>query len=196
MKDIARLQFANNDAVGMVRSLHALERMVQVRVKFLPDRFDALDAFLGKNVPKLAASQFKALHVFGRSSTRIGCEREIKRIKHGEKAFQQLLEAAAALMMAFFLDAPAIVFIIGLAADQRVHQLLLFNEKLLNLVGELQIGRAGRIGDGGIRNGGGSGSSLGVPHGLVFFVTHESFDSSEGSEKNWAMKATAVMTRS
>src|SRR5208282_3230105 len=50
-------------------------------------------------------------------------------------AYAESSDAARAVLMAFLLNALAVVFEIGLSPDERFHQLLFFGQELVNLFG-------------------------------------------------------------
>src|ERR1700735_2398507 len=103
MKPVTALHFAQDGPVGMLRRLHALDSMVKMRIKLLAHGFDARKALLCERLPELAPDQFEALAVFGGGCIVLAGQRSVKRVEHGKNVFDQQLDAAVAVLLAFFL---------------------------------------------------------------------------------------------
>ena len=105
-----------------------------------------------------------------------------------------------ALLMPFLFDALAIILEIRLAADEHIRQFLLLGHGAPRIC-SASAGLRGRAGDGLRRRFGRVVAALlrilvPIFPGLFVVGGHESRFSSESSEKNCAIKATAVITRS
>lgn len=105
-----------------------------------------------------------------------------------------------AILLALFFDALAVILKIGLAALKGVEELLFFGAQRLQLIGNgsgfAPIARRISRDRLGFKIGDEERFAGFVFRILIFMVAQEFRVSSTCSEKNWAMKATAVMTRS
>src|SRR5207249_11943774 len=63
VKNIARLEYLKNGAVFVLRRFRAVHGLMEVRVKGLADRVNALDAEPGNVVEKLLVDELKALAI-------------------------------------------------------------------------------------------------------------------------------------
>jgi hypothetical protein len=136
MKHVAGLHFADHGPVAMLGRFDALDRMMKMRVEFLADGFDPRETLLRKCVPELASDEFEAFEIFGGTGISLRGESAIKSVKHGKKVFDQYLDTAMPVVVAFSLNALPIVLEVSLSSNQRIEQLLLFGLELLNLFGK------------------------------------------------------------
>ena len=192
VKHITGLHFADHDPVRMFGGFHALNRVMIVRIELLPHRIDSNKPLLRQRFPELPPDQLEAPVIVGVRRIAGNRESPIEGIEHRKQAVDERLDAAMTFLMALLLHALAEILEIRLAADECIHQLLLFGEEFPKFI------RRRRIDE--LRNRLGSllvirGRQVRI-HILAFVFAHGFFVSSEFSEKNCAMKATAVITRS
>ena len=64
VEHIARLHFADHRAFRLLRRRHILNRVVQMRIERLPHRFNRLQPLLRQRVPQLRANQLESLAIF------------------------------------------------------------------------------------------------------------------------------------
>ena len=121
-------------------------------------------------------------------------ESTVECIQDRKNLFDNHFDAAMTVLLALSLDALAVVIKIRLTADKRVHQLLFVGQELGDLIGDRLSGWAcGAVVFDGVSAGGRILVAIFV---VLLAFAHGFFGSSEFSEKNCAMNATAVITRS
>jgi len=197
VKHVTRLQFSDHNPVGVLGGLNPRNRVMEMRIEVLSHRLDAHEALLRQRLPKLPPNQFEPFAIFDVRGIGRVRQRTIESIEHRKQVFDDRFCGAMAVVMALLFDSLAIVLEIRLAPDKRFRQLLLFSLKLLNLLGEsspvslghptiaFRCGRIDRL------------YSFRVSFLLLMAVRrHEIQFPVWSSEKNCAIKATAVITRS
>jgi hypothetical protein len=199
MKHVAGLQFSNHRSVRKFRSFDALDGVMKMRIEMFAGGFDALQPLFRERVPELAMDELETLALFRERRAVHGGKSSFKSIENGQKLLDEYFHAAMAVLLALFFDALAVVLEIGLAAHERIEQLLLFGLELLDLLGERNVTGGELRGFRVRRCCGGCGRVRDTWLGTFFFFVmrwQECQLPSWFSEKNWAMKATAVITRS
>src|ERR1700693_5154303 len=136
VKYVAVLEDLDDGAVGIVRSFHALDGLVEMRIEGSALRSDALDPVLGQGVPQLPINNFQALAVFLIRRIIMSFKSTVEGIEHRKELADQPADAAAVLFLALALDAFAVILETGLAPDQRLHQLVLFGFEARQLRGQ------------------------------------------------------------
>src|SRR5579875_490868 len=135
VKQISGLQLANDDPVGVFAGFDPFDGVMEVRIKFLIQRLDADEPLLGESLPELPPNQLETFAVFEIRRVARLRKRAVESVQHRKQTLDQRFGGALALLHALFFHALPEVFKIGLAADQRIHQLFLFSLQLLHRIG-------------------------------------------------------------
>ena len=136
VKNVTGLQFFENGVVGLIRGFDALDSVMKVRVEALAFGFDFLQALLREHVEHLLANQLEAGAKFVMLGVTMRGNGAVEAVKHGEQMFHERFGAAVAFLMAFPVDALAVIVEIGLQPNQRVLQVNFLSGELFEFVAD------------------------------------------------------------
>lgn len=212
VKNVAGLQFTDDRVVRVAGSFDALDGVMEIGVEGFAFGIDFLQAVPGKSVEELLANELKAFAVFVVRGAAMRSDGAVESVENGKQAFDDDFSAAMALLAALAFDALAIIFEVGLEADERVFEIGFFGGELFEFIADdFFDGRAfeksGFVCAGvcvrrrvlRIRiflSGAGGARMLVMRFFGIAVTAHDSFSLSNSSEKNWDISATTVMTRS
>ena len=82
MKRVARLELINHGAVRIVVRRYVFHGMVNVRIEFFADLFDAMHSLLCEQIPELFPNQLKTLAIVLIGGVIMGGECSIETVQH------------------------------------------------------------------------------------------------------------------
>jgi len=133
VKFVTGSEFGEDRAVGMVVRFDALDRLMQVRIELLALGFDALQPELGKSGPEAAIDKVEAFAEFFVTGVAMGFEGALEIVENGQDGLNGVADGAMMFGGTVALDTFAVVFEIGLEADERIEQVVAFRAERIEI---------------------------------------------------------------
>ena len=124
VKDVSGLINLEDCAFLGVIGLRALDRLMKMRIEALTDRLDALHAEFGEIIDELLVNQLETFAVIVVRRFAVSGKRVFETVDDGYQSFDDARGGTFRIFGAFLLDALAIIFKVGLAAQQRLPKIL------------------------------------------------------------------------
>jgi hypothetical protein len=166
VKYVSRLKDLQDRAVLVLDGFGAVHRLVEMRIEGLAKRVDALDPEAREVIDELLVDQLEAFTIIFVLGFAMSRQSMLETVDNGDESFDDAGGMALGVFGALFFDALAVVIEIGLAAHQRLAQLV----EIAGELGYFGIGGCGICCEFGLFNlvgGAALRAALGIEWGIL-----------------------------